>query len=253
MTAQTKTMLLASHSKAAKKLNTQITKGEKLLVSQIESDEGLDHFLEDKRCWLDYSKELLRQLFTTELLANQFHNSGRAPGVGLFDDIIEAEKADLTDRLSFIRSLIKRLDLIPESLTSAQSPGAAGNSLSTLHPEIYLKCHTLYQNGAYAEAVEKGFKIVRDRLRNLTTYETGSEAFGKGKLHIKGATAPHVDRDFNEGVKFLTMAIDQFRNEKVHTSDAKIEDPIRALEYLRLSSLAMNLLNNAEVLKQSTP
>ena len=107
----------------------------------------------------------------------------------------------------------------------------------------------LYENGSYAEAVEKGFKVVRDKLRNLTTYETGSDAFGKGKLHVKGATAPHVDRDFNEGVKFLTMAIDQFRNEKVHTADAKIEDPIRALEYLRLSSLAMNLLDNAEIPK----
>jgi uncharacterized protein (TIGR02391 family) len=196
---------------------------------------------------------LLRQLFTTELLAIQFHNSGRPAGVGLFDDLIEAEKADLTSRLSFIRSLINRLKLIPKSSPSIQLPGDVTNSLRTLHPDIYSKCHTLYQNGAYAEALEKGFKVVRDKLRNLTTYETGSEAFGRGKLHIKGATAPYVDKDFNEGVKFLTMAIDQFRNEKVHTSDAKIEDPIRALEYLRLSSLAMNLLDNAEVLKPNTP
>jgi len=246
-------MLLVSHTEAAKKLNIQVTEGGQLLARQIQSDKALDRFLEDKRCWLNYSKELLRQLFTTELLANQFHNSGRAPGVGLFDDVIEAEKADLISRHTFIRSLIKRLELIPECLTSAQSPEAVINSLSTLHPEIYLKCHALYENGTYAEAVEKGFKVVRDRLRKLTSYETGSDAFGKGKLHIKGATASHVDRDFNEGVKFLTMAIDQFRNEKVHTSDAKIEDPIRALEYLRLSSLAMNLLDNAEVLKQNPP
>ena len=90
----------------------------------------------------------------------------------------------------------------------------------------------------YAEAVEKGFKVVRDKLRKLTGHETGSEAFGKGKLHIKGATATNVDKDFNEAVKFLTMAIDRFRNEKSHTSDAKIDDPMRAYEYLRLSSLA---------------
>jgi hypothetical protein len=78
MTTQPKTMLLVSHREAAKKLNNQVTEGEQLLAIQIESDEGLDHFLEDKRCWLDYSKELLRQLFTTELLAMQFHNSARA-------------------------------------------------------------------------------------------------------------------------------------------------------------------------------
>lgn len=83
-------------------------------------------------------------------------------------------------------------------------------------------------------------------MRELTGYETGSEAFGKGKLHIKGAAAANVDQDFNDAVKFLTMAIDRFRNEKSHTSDARIEDPVRAYEYLTLSSLAMNLLDNTD-------
>ena len=119
--------------------------------------------------------------------------------------------------------------------------------LDDLHPEIRSKCRDLYVRGAYGAAVELSFKIVRDRLRSLTGHETGSEAFGRGKLHISGAAAPHVDKDFNEGVKFLTMAIDRFRNEKSHSSDARIDDPIRAYEYLRLSSLAMNLLDNAKV------
>lgn len=120
--------------------------------------------------------------------------------------------------------------------------------MADLHTEIYNKCYELYEKKAYVEAVEKSFKIVRDRLRKLTKYETGSEAFGKTKLHIKGAAAENVDQDFNEAVKFLTMAIDRFRNEKSHTSDGKIDDPIRAYEYLRLSSLAMNLLDGAEIL-----
>lgn len=123
---------------------------------------------------------------------------------------------------------------------------SSGYDLETLHPEIYRKCSDLFTMRAFGEAVEMGFKVVRDRLRVLTAYETGSEAFGKGKLHVKGAAASHVDRDFNDGVKFLTMAIDKFRNEKSHSSDARIEDPVRAYEYLRLSSLAMNLLQNAE-------
>jgi len=121
------------------------------------------------------------------------------------------------------------------------------NNLSLLHPDIFSKCQSLFQKAEYPEAVEKSFKVVRDRLRDLTSYETGSEAFGKGKLHIKGATAPNVDDDFNQAVKFLTMAIDMFRNEKSHTSNAKIDNPQRAYEYLTLSSLAMNLLDQAEI------
>jgi uncharacterized protein (TIGR02391 family) len=142
--------------------------------------------------------------------------------------------------VSHLQSLIDRLELAVEPLQDA-------TAIESLHPEILSKCRKLYESGDYAEAVEKSFKIVRDRLRALTTYETGSEAFGKGKLYIDGSAAPHVDRDFQEAVKFLTMAIDRFRNEKSHTADGNISDPIRAYEYLRLSSLAMHLLDGGKV------
>ncbi len=118
--------------------------------------------------------------------------------------------------------------------------------LETLHPEIRERCTRLYLAGNYAEAVEKGFKVVRDRLRALTGFETGSEAFGKGKLRIHGAAAAHVADDFNEAAKFLAMAIDRFRNEKAHTADGNVDDPVRAAEYLSISSLAMRLLDRAK-------
>ena len=99
---------------------------------------------------------------------------------------------------------------------------------------------------AITQKLSRSFKVVRDKLRALTGYETGSEAFGKGHLYVEGAAATHVDEDFQNGVKFLTMAIDRFRNEKSHTADGNINDPIRAYEYLRLSSLAMHLLEGAQ-------
>jgi uncharacterized protein (TIGR02391 family) len=138
---------------------------------------------------------------------------------------------------------IQKLETLIERLPLALPESKDVSGIQSLHPEIYARCRTLYADGSYAEAVEKGFKVVRDRLRTLTSHETGSEAFGKGKLYIQGAAAPHVDDDFQEGVKFLTMAIDRFRNEKSHTADGNISDPIRAYEYLRLSSLAMHLLD----------
>ncbi len=145
-----------------------------------------------------------------------------------------------------VNGLVRRLE--QKSDTDVKAIFAKNDQLNNLHSEIYNKCFDLYQKGVYAEAVEKSFKIVRDRLRKLTGHETGSEAFGKGRLHVKGAAAQNVDWDFNDAVKFLTMAIDRFRNEKSHTSDAKIDDPMRAYEYLRLSSLAMNLLKDTEIL-----
>ena len=153
----------------------------------------------------------------------------------------------ITDFLNISDKLLRQLEIKTKSERRIIISDKI--NLMNLHPEIYNKCHDLYEKKAYAEAVEKGFKVVRDKLRKLTGYETGSEAFGKVKLHIKGASASNVDQDFNDAVKFLTMAIDRFRNEKSHTSDAKIDDPIRAYEYLRLSSLAMNLLEDSEILK----
>lgn len=121
-----------------------------------------------------------------------------------------------------------------------------------LHPAISEKCFQLYMDEHYSEAVGKSFLVVRDRLRELTTrYETGSDAFGKGHLYISGASAPNVDKDFNQGVKFLTMAIDCFRNEKFHTSDGNINDPVRAYQYLAMSSLAMSFLDNTEIRNMS--
>lgn len=136
-----------------------------------------------------------------------------------------------------------------DNLSEARTKSAAVNAgtLEALHKQIQDKCSSLYLGRHYPEAVEKSFKVVRDRLRDLTTYETGSEAFGKGGLFIHGASAKNVEHDFQEAVKFLTMAIDQFRNEKSHTSDGKIEDPVRAYEYLAISSLAMHLLDDSEV------
>lgn len=115
------------------------------------------------------------------------------------------------------------------------------------HPRIKAGCTKLLNNGHYSEAVEKSFKIVKDRLRELTGYEKGADAFGKTKLHIKGASAEHVDGDFNEGVKFLCMAIDKFRNEKVHFADAKIINSDRAMAYLNISNLVMFFLDEAEI------
>ena len=152
----------------------------------------------------------------------------------------EYRKSAVSQGIWKLEGLIERLQL-----TLPDSQDAAG--IKTLHPEVYSRCRTLYEGGEYAVAVERGFKVVRDRLRSLTNFETGSEAFGKGKLYVKGAAAPHVDDDFQEGVKFLTMAIDRFRNEKAHTADGNISEPIRAYEYLRISSLAMHLLEKAVV------
>ena len=175
---------------------------------------------------------------------------GTCVPVWLYYSGLAWEAEQLCDTAEELQKLTQRLMRQLEVKLPLDSPAKLAANigrLATLHPKIQTKCKDLYEKEAYAEAAEKGFKVVRDRLRELSGYETGSETFGKGKLHIKGAAAQNVDKDFNEAVKFLTMSIDRFRNEKSHTSDGNIDDPVRAYEYLCLSSLAMYLLDDAEI------
>jgi uncharacterized protein (TIGR02391 family) len=158
----------------------------------------------------------------------------------------ESRLSGITEMAENARVLIDRL----RRKSANANPTSPIIHLNSLHPEVLAKCGPLFRDQSFPEAVEKGFKVVRDRIRKLTGFEKGADAFGRGRLHVRGATAKHVESDFNEGVKFLLMAIDYFRNEKSHTSDSRIDDPIRAYEYLSLASLAMNLLENADIEKE---
>ncbi len=223
-------------------LNECIQKGENVAVRRETAEKARAY-----RDWLDLFKTWrndtiaeLKAAYEGKEIAFEFEAVTSGADHSTPEFTFEYRKTAVDDGIWKLESLIERLQLaLPESEDVA--------GIKSLHPEIYSRCRTLYSNGEYAEAVEKSFKIVRDRLRSLTNYETGSEAFGKGKLYIEGCTAPHVDDDFQNGVKFLTMAIDRFKNEKSHTADGNVTDPIRAYEYLRLSSLAMHLLDTAVV------
>ena len=235
-------------SQQIKLLEPQITKLDELEKAQ-------DH--ESYDAWHMQTELLLKKIFSDDASeVQEFHRldgkvrvfiSGPSPSAAAknsqrkteayFRDI-KKSRSLLTGVLDFLKST--------ESGEESTAPLGAG-TLESLHDRVQEKCSGLYLGGHYPEAVEKSFKVVRDRLRDLTAYETGSEAFGKGGLYIKGANAANVDADFQNAVKYLTMAIDQFRNEKSHTSDGKIEDPVRAYEYLTLSSLAMHLLDDSEV------
>jgi hypothetical protein len=120
-----------------------------------------------------------------------------------------------------IEAMEKAVEFLEGLRSEEPSPALAAVSLDTLrlglHNAFAAKCGELLEAGHYAEAVEKAFKIVRD-LRELTGFETGSEAFGKGSLRISGAAAPHVEEDFNEAVKFLTMAIDRWKHQRSRSS-----------------------------------
>lgn len=220
-------------------------------IDDLEEGENYDNY----KSWHTQTELLLRDILGEKAgEVREFHLlSGKYGAVISPNPNINAKRRTEAyfRNLNKCRSLlIGILEFLKSKKVSNTEKPISTQALGNLHKNVKQKCSKLYTDGHYPEAVEKSFKVVRDRLRELTTYETGSEAFGKGGLYIKGASAENVDNDFQSAVKFLTMAIDRFRNEKSHTSDGNINDPVRAYEYLTLSSLAMRLLGDSEVRKK---
>lgn len=113
-----------------------------------------------------------------------------------------------------------------------------------IRPEIYEHIKEYWNNNDYYHSVEESYKIVRQKLRDLTGEEQAHKAFCDENFEkIFGHTPENdTEKDFFEGVKFLNMAIQKFRNEKAHTPAKPLERNL-AIHYITLASLAYELIS----------
>lgn len=118
-----------------------------------------------------------------------------------------------------------------------------GNINITLQKEVFGHVQKLLNSGHYFNAVEESYKIVRQKLKEITGKEKAHEAFAELNLvKIFGHNPTNdVEKDFFEGVKFLHMAIQFLRNEKAHTPAQDLDKNL-AIHYISLASLAYDLI-----------
>lgn len=150
----------------------------------------------------------------------------------------------IRQNISAAEQLLKLKGLLLRSTEVPTTVQVLDNELSHLNPKLTAKVGKLFADNHYPEAVGMGFRMVKDRLRDITGFENGFPAFDEGGLYIKGSAADNVDADFQEGVRRLLGSIDKFRNEKFHTSEANLKDKDKALSYLHLCSLALSFLED---------
>ena len=115
-----------------------------------------------------------------------------------------------------------------------------------LQKEIFNGVQKLLNDGHYHSAVREAYIIVREKLRDITGEEKATDAFQEDNIkNIFGNLKDKRKKDFIEGIKFLHMAIQFFRNEKAHSSETnpvmKMEKN-QALHYIALASLAYQLI-----------
>lgn len=118
-----------------------------------------------------------------------------------------------------------------------------------IRAELYSHIETYLKNEDYYHAVEESYKFVRARLKKLTGSEKATFAFGyEANTTIDYAKIfghepiDDIEADFFKGVRFLHLAVQFLRNEKMH-SLATVLDKNLALHYISIASLAYDLIS----------
>ena len=112
------TLLLVSRIEAREKINAQIEKGNELINTSIISQEQLTLIQAKYKTWWDYTKELLRQIFTTQNLSREFATHVDAAVLfGSPNPQYEFNKlhSDLQTDIDRLISIQERLELFPIS------------------------------------------------------------------------------------------------------------------------------------------
>lgn len=108
-------------------------------------------------------------------------------------------------------------------------------------------------NEDYFHAVDEAYKLVRNKLQEITDNEKATEVFNMNaeskkyytQLFGKSDGTTQAEKDFFRGVGYLNLTIQFLRDEKAHTLATALERNL-AIHYISLSSLAYDLITRNE-------
>jgi uncharacterized protein (TIGR02391 family) len=120
-----------------------------------------------------------------------------------------------------------------------------------IRPEIYKHIKRYLDAEDYFHAVDEAYKVVRDKLKTLTTKEKATEVFGENALNknyhnqLFGSYSEKrtPEDNFHRGAGHLHLAVQFLRNEKAHSLAMDLDKNL-AIHYLSLASLAYDLISN---------
>lgn len=135
------TSLCVPRAEAADRIQKQINEGEALLTVPIESEAQLEQLGEKKKAWSDYNEELLRRLFDTDELSEEYN---AFYGFSFSMRPTFAQKIGYVHRsinlfLSRLRSIYRRLELYPElPEVQAQPPSVEAKAMPERANDIFV-------------------------------------------------------------------------------------------------------------------
>lgn len=158
--------------------------------------------------------------------------------------ILSALKEDVETGLYDLPQSIARVSDVSTATVTSDTVSLKINS------EIYKHIKTYLERGDYFHAVEESYKVVREKLREITNKEKASDIFNMNaentKYHLqifgKNAEPNTPESDFFRGVGYLNLTIQFLRNEKIHTLATHVDENL-AIHYISLASLAYDLIS----------
>lgn len=136
--------LLISRDDAKSRLQERIQKGLELKQAQINSREALDAAKNDFSKWNSFNAELLKRIFSTEELAEEYSRWIGISVVAMRETSLGEKIADLykniDQKIHRIDSIIERLELIPlnNAATSAAVPADESNQSSAKTKKVFV-------------------------------------------------------------------------------------------------------------------
>ena len=160
---------------------------------------------------------------------------------------ITATGVDLIESPDAVSKSTRDLSTISETSTASITNDVISMKI---RQEIYSHISSFIDSRHYYTAVEESYKVVREKLKEITTEEAASAVFGENALNEKywGDIFGEVpekgtpEHDFMRGTGYMHMAVQYLRNEKSHTKAAEIDKNL-ALHYISLASLAYDLIS----------
>ena len=132
--------LVVSKTDAEAKIQARIDKGNELLKALINSREILEATKNDYYKWSDYNYELLKRLFSTNALAEEYNfwigiASGTTPTLG--EEVTDLKK-DIQSHIHRLESIKERLELLPVKTAKCTPPmqvssGSRTNKIFIVH------------------------------------------------------------------------------------------------------------------------
>lgn len=183
--------------------------------------------------------DLLEHMRVTKLLANETLSAA--------EETLRQELVDQFTKQAEER-VVQSDGGVPVTFTTEASVTANKIHIE-IHEDIYAHIGQYLATGDFFHAVEESYKLVREKLREITGHEKASDVFNNSAQNVahyealfgKATPSTAAEADFFRGIGYLHLGVQHLRNEKAHTPASPI-DPNLAIHYISLASLAYDLI-----------